>query len=265
MPELPEVETFSRYFAKTSLNQQIEEITVNDERILENDKKKFKKVLIGNTFKKTIRHGKNLFVEVNDGTIVLFHFGMTGDFHYYKDPSEEPDHSRIVFKFKSGYMLSYISQRLFGKVQILEDIEEHLKKKGLGPDALNMTFKQFQKALNRRSAYLKSLLLDQSFVAGIGNIYSDEILFQSGLHLKTHVNILNDDQLRTLFDNIKKVLNYGIAKKGILSEYSKECLIPHRDKEGICPICGENIQRIKIASRHGFFCPKCQPKITESD
>lgn len=260
MPELPEVETYTRYFEKNALDQEIIEIEINDDRILDADEDIFKDSLTGKRFKSVNRHGKNLFVRIN-GKTILFHFGMTGNLSYFKNPLEEPDHSRVLFKFSNGFILSYISQRLFGKVKIIEVVTDYLRRKKLGPDALKMGYEEFKNALKRRSAYLKSLLMNQSFIAGIGNIYSDEILFQSGLHPKTHVNLLKEKQLKTLFNNIKKVLEYGISKKGILSEYSDNCLIPHRGKEENCPVCGKKIKRIKIASRHGYLCPNCQPNI----
>lgn len=260
MPELPEVETFRRFLEKHALNQVIKKIDVRDDRILEMDERKFINALLEKKFISSQRHGKNLFVKYNS-QYLFFHFGMSGDFDYFEHKDDEPKHSRVLFHFENGKYFSYISQRLFGTVNIIKNPKEFIKEKRLGPDALNMTFEEFQQAIERRSAMLKSALLNQSIFAGIGNIYSDEILFQSHLHPKQKINELDDDQLKTLFANIKKVLKYGIKKKGRLNRYSKDCLIPHRDKEGTCPSCQGNIERFSLSGRHGFYCPNCQEKI----
>lgn len=259
MPELPEVETFKQYLDSTSLHQVIKVISVSDPRILELDEAEFKKALLQEQFESSERIGKNLFVKTGK-IYVLFHFGMTGDMFYSDDLKDEPSHSRVIFSFDNGHYLFYISQRLFGKLNIITDLKAYIKDKKLGPDALNMTKEEFKTAIKRRSGNAKTVLMNQEVISGIGNIYSDEILFQTGIHPKTKFNTLSEEQLSYLFENIKKVLKYGIQEKGILENYSKTYLIPHRDKGGICPKCKRSIERIAINGRHGFFCPHCQPE-----
>jgi formamidopyrimidine-DNA glycosylase len=147
---------------------------------------------------------------------------------------------------------------MFGKVSVANSIEEFTKDKKLGPDAYKMTLEDFQEAVKRRTAIAKNALLNQSFIAGIGNIYSDEILFRTRLHPKTNINSLSDSKVKELFASIKEVLEVGIKKKGDLSTYPNEFLIPHRKKEEKCPICNSDITRFEISGRHGFFCPSCQ-------
>ncbi|GAH37607.1 unnamed protein product, partial [marine sediment metagenome] len=132
---------------------------------------------------------------------------------------------------------------MFGKVSIANSIEEFIENKKLGPDAYKMTFEDFQEAVQRRSAIAKNALLNQSFIAGVGNIYSDEILFRTKIHSKTNINTLSDSKVKELFANIKEVLEFGIKKKGDLSTYPNEFLIPHRKKEEKCPICNSDITR----------------------
>jgi len=257
MPELPEVETYRTYLNKTSLDQVVKKVSIRDDRVLEVDPKELKEAVEGKKFHSTQRHGKYVFVDLK-GEFLILHFGMSGDLLYFEDLEEEPTHSRVLFSFEKGKYLSYISQRMFGKIYLTPSVEYFLKKKNLGPDALKMTYEDFLEALERRTAYAKTTLMNQDVIAGIGNIYSDEILFQSHIHPKTHINTLTDSQLREVFENIKKVLHYGIEKKGNLGEYSQKCLIPHRDQEDNCPRCGTQIQRLSVSSRHGFFCPNCQ-------
>ncbi len=259
MPELPEVETFKRYLDKTSLKQLIIDIKVVDNRILNTEEAHLRKSLKGKRFESSIRHGKYLLVYLKPRYLVM-HFGMSGDLEYYDNKEEPPKFSKVIFQFNNGFNLAYISIRMFGKVSVANSIEEFIEDKKLGPDAYKMTLEEFQEAVKRRSAIAKNALLNQSFIAGIGNIYSDEILFRTKIHPKTNINSLSDSQVKELFVNIKEVLEYGIKKKGDLSTYSNKFLIPHRKKEEKCPICNSNITRFEISGRHGFFCPSCQSK-----
>ena len=259
MPELPEVETFKRYLDKTSLNQSIIDVEVTDNRILNTEEVQLKKSLKDKKFESSTRHGKYLLVYLNPQYLVM-HFGMSGDLKYYDDKEEPPKFSKVIFKFNNGFNLAYLSIRMFGKVSVVNSREEFIENKKLGPDAYKMSFEEFQEALHGRSAIAKNALLNQSFIAGVGNIYSDEILFRTKIHPKTNINSLSDDKVKELYINIIDVLVYGIKKKGDLSTYPNEFLIPHRKKEEKCPICNSDITRFEISGRHGFFCPSCQKK-----
>jgi len=257
MPELPEVETFKRYLDRTSLKQVIKDVRVIDNRILDTEEKKLSKFLKAKRFESSIRHGKYLLVYINPQYLVM-HFGMSGDLEYYDDKEEPPKFSKVIFQFNNGFNLAYISIRMFGKVSVFNSIEEFIENKKLGLDAYKMALEEFQVAVQRRKAMAKNALLNQSFIAGVGNIYSDEILFRTKIHPKTKINTLSEGKVKELYTNIKDVLEYGIKKKGDLSTYPKEFLIPHRNKEGKCPTCNNDITRFEISGRHGFFCPSCQ-------
>ena len=257
IPELPEVETYKRYFDSTALNQVIESVKIIDDRILLVSKQSFKKAVIGSKFIQTVRHGKYLLAKIKNNFIV-FHFGMSGDLEYYSSNEKEPKFSKVIFQFNNGYSLSYISIRMFGKLDIVDSLEALRKKRKLGPDAITMSFDEFQDTLKKRTAIMKSALLNQSIFCGIGNIYSDEILFRTRIHPKRKIDSLNEIELQNLFKSIKDVLDYGIKHEGELSTYSQSFLIPHREKEENCPNCGSSIERYEISGRHGFFCPTCQ-------
>lgn len=257
MPELPEVETYRQYFESTSLGKQIIKVKVKDHRVLRIELSKFIESLQGNTFNSVVRHGKYLFIKCNSIYLVM-HFGMTGDLEYYQVGEEEPLYTKVLFEFTNHHILSYISTRMFGKLELTDNVKDYIQKKKLGPDALTMTYQDFIKSLNRRTTNAKAALMNQSIVCGIGNIYSDEILFRTKINPMTKINLLEDGQLKKLFSNIKEVLNYGIEKKGILSSYSTKFLIPHRNQEDNCPICSSEIKRYELLGRHGFYCPSCQ-------
>ena len=257
MPELPEVETFKQYLDKMSLKQEIRNLKVIDERVLNIDVFNLRNSLIGKKFESSIRHGKYLFISLDSKYLVL-HFGMTGDLEYYSKKDEEPRFSKVIFYFKNDYNLAYISTRMFGKVSVVNSMEEFIKKKKLGPDAFKMSLEEFTDALNRRSAILKNALLNQSFIAGVGNIYSDEILFRTKLNPLGKIDELSETKKQELYESIKYVLKFGIEHKGDLSTYSKSFLIPHRKKDERCPICNTKIEDFELSGRHGFFCPNCQ-------
>lgn len=258
MPELPEVEIFKKYIDETSLNQKIINVLINDERVLGSDKKFFNE-LVGMKFKESTRHGKYIFVNLNPNFLVL-HFGMSGGLEYFNHDDQEPSYSKVIFQFDNGYSLAYTSRRMFGRLYITKSINSFLKEKKLGPDAYKMSFADFQKSLERRTTNAKTALMNQSIVAGVGNIYSDEILFQSKINPKMKIDVISHDQnlLKLLFEKIKLVLEYGISEQGILENYDNDLLIPHRKIKEQCPVCGTTIERYDIIGRRGFFCPKCQ-------
>ncbi len=257
MPELPEVETFKRYLDKTSLNQTIKSIKVIDDRVLDIDGLSLKELVVNNKFESSTRLGKYLLVNIGK-KYLIFHFGMTGDLEYYNNKDHEPKYSKVIFHFNNGFNLTYISLRMFGRLDIAESIEEFVEKKNLGTDAYKMNFEEFKRALKRRTGIIKNVLLNQSFIAGIGNIYSDEILFKTKVHPKTKIDSLSESKTKELFTNIKEVLKVGIDKKGDLSTFPEYFLIPHRKKDDYCPICNSGIERIELSGRHGFYCPNCQ-------
>jgi formamidopyrimidine-DNA glycosylase len=260
MPELPEVETFKRYLDKTSLKQEVEEVKITDNRILKVSVPVLRSLVKGKQFESSTRHGKYLFVNLKPSYLVM-HFGMTGDLEYYNKKEDPPKFSKVIFQFKNNFNLAYISTRMFGKLDIVDSIEEFIKNKKLGPDAYKMSLEEFKLAMKRRSAIAKNALLNQSFIAGIGNIYSDEILFRTKIHPRTKLNFLEESKIEELFVNIKEILELGIEKQGELSTYPDNFLIPHRSKEEKCPLCKNQIERFKISGRHGFFCPSCQKEL----
>ncbi|MFW9819375.1 MAG: DNA-formamidopyrimidine glycosylase family protein, partial [Candidatus Thorarchaeota archaeon] len=228
-----------------------------DNRVLELEESDLKKLVINNIFKSSTRHGKYLLIKLKKRYLIM-HFGMTGDLEYYNKKDEEPKYSKVIFNFNNDYNLAYTSRRMFGRLYIANSIEDFIESKKLGPDAFKMNFEEFKNALNRRTAILKNALLNQSFIAGIGNIYSDEIMFRTKLHPKAKLNTLDESKVKELFSNIKDVLQFGIQKEGDLSSYPKSFLITHRKKEELCPICKNEIKSLDLSGRRGYYCPNCQ-------
>lgn len=268
MPELPDVEIFRRHLEDTSLGRRIDDVEVLDSRILEGvSPKVFAQRLRGQAFVGTRRHGKHLLVALDGKAWLTLHFGMTGSLRHFAKLDDQPRHCRVRFDFTEDGHLGYVNVRMLGHVGLAEDPKAFLLAEGLGTDALDPAFDLAAfKALARAKARskVKALLMDQSAIAGIGNIYSDEILFQCGLHPDMKVGALDDDAKRRLFEAIKKVLETAVeAGAGAeidVGRLPKGFLLPRRSEEAVCPRCGTAITRIKVSGRHAYICPNCQSR-----
>ncbi len=259
MPELPDVEVFRQYIEKTSLDKRIIDVIIKDERIMQADPEIFVRTVTGNIFHSTHRHGKHLFVGL-DTSWMYMHFGMSGQPKYFNTMEEEPEHNRLLFTFENGYFLAYDCQRRLGKVDLIEDVDGFITKKNLGPDALAIDESTFLDHIKGKRGYIKSALMNQKLIAGIGNIFSDEILFQARLYPKTKVRHLDVDELKEIYTIMKDVLKTGIKCEAEEEEFPDDYIIPHREKRGICPICGANLGKIKVSGRSSYFCPEHQSK-----
>jgi formamidopyrimidine-DNA glycosylase len=261
VPELPDLEIFKRYVDSTSLHQDIEKIEVKDGRVLGVSAGGLKRALEGRRFESTRRHGKHLFVELDDGGWLLLHFGMTGGLKYYKDADEEPNHTRVLFYFTNGYHLAFDDQRLFGKVDLIGDPDDFIAEKELGLDPLDLDFPTFRERLEGRRGEVKATLMNQRIFAGIGNIYSDEILFQVRLHPRKGVGRLDRDTIQELHEQTQRVLHAGIDHGANPGDLPDSFLLPHRQEGADCPRGNGEIQKTKAAGRTAYYCPACQPGI----
>jgi formamidopyrimidine-DNA glycosylase len=258
MPELPSVEIFKRYFDGTSLHQPIKDVKVISPEILVNtNSKEMVRSLKGHEFKGSYRYGKYLFAKLSNELFLIMHFGMTGFLQYSGFNGETSRHPRLNIYFSNGNHLSFDDARKFGKLGITSDVEEFIKNRRLGPDALDINYKKFRERFKNRKGMIKPLLLNQNVIAGIGNLYADEILYQSGIHPMKHANQLNNSEWHLLFENNKKVLLKAIEYEDKIKSLPKSYLLPHRHKDGHCPEGGE-FDVIKVAGRTTFLCPKRQ-------
>ncbi len=257
MPELPDVEVYRRYMDKTSLNQKITGVKVLAERILQGvSEKDLVSRLEGKQFVSVDRHGKYMFAKLDSDGYAFFHFGMTGYLKYWRGQGQSPDHSRALFELGNSH-LAFVLQRKLGKLGLTESIDKFVSDNDLGPDALSIDKSSFKNILNRSNAYVKSTLMNQKHLAGIGNIYSDEILFQARIHPKTKSSDLDDGKIDKVFDKMKSVLKTAIEDKANPDEMPDSFLLPNRKKGAHCP-CGGDVKSVKVSGRTSYFCPKCQ-------
>ena len=260
MPELPEVETYRRYFAKHALGRRITRVEVRDERILgEIRKETFVRKLRGGEFVETRRHGKHLFADAGK-TWLHLHFGMTGDLTYYTDGGEEPRFAKIIFGFEDGGRLAFEDMRLFGFADLVDSPDEYIAAKRLGMDPLDrsFTFPRFAALLERRKGALKSLLMSQDILAGLGNLYADETLFQTGIHPRRPVDELKESEKRALYSTMRRILRDVINAHERGKEWPHRYLSQHREEGDRCPRCGGTIQRTVVFGRTTYFCGKHQ-------
>jgi formamidopyrimidine-DNA glycosylase len=257
MPELPEVETYTRYFARHALHQRIARVDVRDERILgEIRKDAFVRKLTGRQFGSVQRHGKHLFADAGSAWLHL-HFGMTGDLAFYRD-GDGPRFARVVFDFDGGAHLAFEDMRLFGVVDLVADPDAFIRDHQLGPDPLHLTAQRFATLLEKRRGAIKSLLMTQEIIAGLGNLYVDELLYQTGVHPRRAVDDLKPGEVRAIFTAMRRILREAIARRGRDAELPRPYLYHHREAGERCPRCGGTIQRTVVFGRTTYFCAKHQ-------
>ena len=259
MPELPEVETFKRYLDSTSLHQRIISVEVRDAYVLQGiSARELMRRVKSHRFEHSRRHGKHLFVRADDELWLRLHFGMTGSLHYLNCDEEPPKTARVLFHFAKNNQLAFDDQRKFGEIGLIKNVDEYLRKRGIGPDALDISFSQFRSILRTHRGAVKAILLNQQLIAGIGNLYADEILFRACMHPATEAASLSDKNLGRLFRATRYVLEKAIVLKTDFDRLPKSWLLTHRGKRGRCPRCGRALKSATIGGRTSWFCTHCQ-------
>jgi formamidopyrimidine-DNA glycosylase len=260
MPELPEVETFKRYLDSTSLHQRITDVEVRDAYVLQDiSARELVHRLRGRFFECSRRHGKHLFVRTDELWLRL-HFGMTGSLEYLKHGEVAAKTARVIFRFATNGRLAFDDLRKFGEIELIENMDEFLQIRGIGPDALETGLSQFKTIVGNRRGAVKAILLNQRLIAGIGNLYADEILFRARMHPATQAAGLSDKDLRRLFRAVGYVLEKAIALKTDFNRLPKSWLLTHRGKRGRCPRCGRVLKSATIGGRTSWFCARCQKR-----
>jgi formamidopyrimidine-DNA glycosylase len=265
MPELPDVEGFKRVLAKHGLRKTIGQVTVSDARILGKlSAQTFVSRLQGTKLVAARRHGKHLMANIDRGGWLTLHFGMTGALQFVKKCDEEPPFTRVRFDFANDGYLAYSNKRMLGRVGLVEDVDDYIADEKLGPDALDRRFDidAFKTAVRGLKRDVKSVLMDQEIVAGIGNIYSDEILFQARMNPAERIDKLTPGQLKRLFLEMRTVLKTAIARgagsEQFVGRTPKSFLLPQRHKGGCCPRCRTLLKVFKLGGRTAYCCPRCQ-------
>lgn len=261
MPELPELIYFKQYLDATSLHQPIRSVDVLNETILtDSSTEDIQDALEGRSFLSTFQHGKYLFLQTDDSREVEFHFGMTGRPAYYKLEEDQPEYPRVVFNFEEGGHLAFDCMRMLGEVGLVESHEAFIREKNLGPDPITgeIRFVRFCERIEDSRGMIKTTLMDQSRLAGLGNECSEEILFQAGIHPKTKVSDLTDTDLRDIYDLMREVVETKSKTVGSPNLIPDHWILKNREEGADCPNCDARIQRIEVSGRGTYICPNCQ-------
>jgi formamidopyrimidine-DNA glycosylase len=295
MPELPEVETIVRDIRPFIMGKMINGMIIKascQRNILKVRAERFYEQVIGGEVVTVLRKGKYIILPLSNNNVIVMHLGMSGRILLHRGPtvtledvSESVDkHTHLILELIDlsdgsiegieDVQLHFNDPRTFGKIYLLEDVEdiEDLDipgLKALGPDALGISHKEFQGMVQSKRA-IKSILLDQTKIAGVGNIYADEALFEGRIHPTRPGSSLNLEESSKLRFAVKAVLKEGIRFRGsstsdyLTADGSKGSYQDHhrvyRKTGQKCVDCGSIIQRIVLAQRGTHFCPTCQPE-----
>jgi formamidopyrimidine-DNA glycosylase len=276
MPELPEVETIRCQLEKFLKEKKIKDVDVRLPKLVKFPVLKFKKLVIGQTIASVSRRAKILAFGLSNGWSVLTHLKLTGRliFRRKDEPVQKEDEkwNHLVYYFSDGSRLFHNDLRQFGYVKMVETskLEDFFQQHKFGPEPLarEFTFEIFSAILKKRPKMkIKQLLMDQSLIAGIGNIYSDEALFYSGVHPLRRAGELAEKEAEKIFKEIKRILPLALKLRGTsentyLDARGQEGDFASRLKvygrEGEKCDCGGVIERIRVGGRSAHFCPKCQ-------
>jgi formamidopyrimidine-DNA glycosylase len=261
LPELPEVETVVRSVAPYITGQRINAVKLFSRRVTRGDRRRTMEGFLGATIRDVRRQGKQILIELDRGLLYI-HLGMTGNLLWNAPPGK---YSRAVFEFDAG-VLVYNDVRQFGRVEFYPKLPLQFVK--LGPDALQVDFPAFFERLKKRKGPIKPLLLNQSFVSGIGNIYADEALYAAKIHPRTPAGRISRQRAEVLHSSIQAILHLAIEHRGSSisnhvdargepGEFQQLHSVYGRSGEP-CRCCGSLIRRIVLGQRGTHYCARCQ-------
>jgi formamidopyrimidine-DNA glycosylase len=275
VPELPEVETVKETLKQLVIGKKIEDVVIHWPKLIKHpdDQAEFQTLLKGETIRDITRRGKFLCFYL-DEVVLISHLRMEGRYSFSPDPLTEPidAHTHVVFLFTDGSELRYRDVRKFGTMHVYKKGEEFTVPPllHLGPEPLGEAFDLdiLQKKLSQTSRTIKSVLLDQTVVVGLGNIYVDEALFRAGIHPETIAKTLSRKKMARLVTAIKETLSEAVSMggstvrtylngQGRMGMFQQRLFVYGREGEP-CKTCGRPITKIKLGGRGTHFCSKCQ-------
>ncbi|MGW3493638.1 Fpg/Nei family DNA glycosylase [Streptomyces sp. NPDC001020] len=258
MPELPDVEAFRQVLMTCGCRRCVVDVDVLDAGVLRGvTEKRLRGELRGRRLGKPWRHGKWLFAPTDGGPVLVCHFGMTGSLRCCRPDEPIERHDRIVFTLDDTRNLRYRDQRKLHGVQLADMNALDRILDGLGPDALTVDRADFQELLSGRRGAVKSALMDQSMIAGLGNLLCDEILWRARVDPRIPARNLSETALRRIHTAMGRVLDASVRAG---------CVPPRRswltgrrdDSEPLCPRCGRSLHSSRVTGRRTVWCPACQ-------
>ncbi len=271
MPELPEVEVIRRGLAKKLIGQTFREVCRNDQRLRRQSEAPALAGLVGRTVSRLTRRGKYLLIHLDDGQTFLVHLGMTGRLFLLPAACPLPSHVHLLLECQSGQRLIYQDVRRFGQLILYPAgvTPAELRQVGLEPWSRRLTPEWLAQKSAGRTRPIKNFLLDGRFIAGIGNIYASEILFAVGLHPQKPVGQISLMEWAAVLQACRRILARAIRAGGTTIANFADCegqaglfalqLQVYGRAGEPCPVCGTSIERLVLAGRSTFWCPRCQP------
>ncbi|TES97648.1 DNA-formamidopyrimidine glycosylase [Patescibacteria group bacterium] len=280
MPELPEVTTIVEGLRKKVIGKKITDVWCDHQKMIQNSEFGIQKVIDAKIVD-VKRRAKYIIIDLGNGLSMVMHLRMTGHLLYrpldkskYSKALDDPYNQFVHFKLKldDNHELAFSDLRKFGTVEVMSipKVKNYFENKEIGPEPLDesFTYEVFLGRINRKKGAIKTVLMDQTVIAGIGNIYADEILFEAGIHPKCKVNQLNSAELKKIYEAIRKVLKEAVKLRGTsISDFRdlsgergsfEKALKVYRQTGKPCSKCGTKIERIVVGQRGTHFCPKCQ-------
>lgn len=273
MPELPEVETVRRGLTQLVEGSTIKTVDVLYPKMINVSPEEFNAALQGKRIEKIDRRGKYLFIRLSDNLTIVSHLRMEGKYDVEPEGSSIDKHTHIIFHLTDGRQLRYNDTRKFGRMNLVDTGTEMqvagLKTIGPEPTEDDLTVAYMTKIFAKSRKVVKPFLLDQSNIAGLGNIYADEVLWLSKINPQQPVNTISLAKIKLLRKSIIAELKKAIAGHGTTvhsystaygeaGNFQNQLNVYGREGEP-CPRCGTKIVKIKLAQRGTHYCPKCQP------
>ena len=275
MPEIAEVETVRNTLKKRILNKPIKSVNVRYTKMIESNLEEFKKVLVGRSFLDIKRRGKWLIFDLGD-YYLLSHLRMEGKYFIKNHEEELNKHEHVIITFTDNIDLRYHDTRKFGRMNLIKKEElataEEIAKQGLEPGDENLTAKYLIDKFKKKRLPIKTVLLDQTIISGLGNIYANEVLFAAGIDpLKKACDVSLEEASRIVTESnriIKAAIKMGgttiksyTSSLGVTGRF-QQYLCVHKREGMPCLKCGTTILNMKVNGRSTYFCPKCQ-EVTE--
>jgi formamidopyrimidine-DNA glycosylase len=273
MPELPEVETVRATLKRILVGLKIEQVITPYPNIIKMNLDEFRNKINNQEFKDIRRFGKYLLFDLDEYTLVS-HLRMEGKYFIRENLSETTKHEHVIFLLSNGQYLSYHDVRKFGTMELVLRGEEKklqsLKKLGFEANQVDINVDDVCSLIQKKDRPIKSVLLDQSILTGLGNIYVDETLFRSRINPEEKAKNLSFEEIDKIIKNAKKVLDKAIelggttirtyqSSLGVDGRFQNELQV-HTHVGKNCPICNDIIQKIKVGGRGTYFCPTCQKR-----
>ncbi len=261
MPELPEVESYRRYFDQTAHRQTVKKVEIIDTKVVKMAPEVLRQTVEGQVLGQSDRIGKYMFVHLGQGGVLMFHFGMTGSLEYVADQAELPRFTRVRFWLANGFSLAFVDPRKFGRIELGASVAEFQERKALSTDALTISLAEFAAHLRRRRSPIKSVLLDQGVAAGVGNWIADEILFQAMVDPWQPAAELSAEKVALMHQKMGSILQIAVAQEAYYRDFPPSFLIHSRGwtdrRIAPCPNCGGEIAHQYLGGRATYYCSTC--------